>query len=83
MNASKVAPLMALLSPHVMGRHIVYCMFFVGLAGNQIDEVSSRYLRQGSSEKDEILQVAIEGLVYPPPRLVTSGPGVPPGEPKY
>jgi len=39
---------------------------FVGHAGNKIDEVWQQiYLEEGSSERDEILQVARGGLVYP------------------
>jgi len=49
------------------------------LVTNKIDEVWQRYLGEGSSERDEILQVARGGLVYPPPRPVTFVPGDPLG----
>jgi len=33
--------------PHVMRRHIVYCMFFVGHTGNKTDKVWQQISRRG------------------------------------
>ena len=57
------------MSPHVMWRHIVYCfcgfvVLWVTLA-TKSTKFGSRYLGEGSSERDEILQVAKGGLIYP------------------
>jgi len=50
----------------VMRRHVV-CMSFVGPSitpATKSTNVGSRYLGEGSSEKDEIFQIARGGLVY-------------------
>jgi len=77
-----------LLSPHIMRRHIICCMFFWSFLwvtpARKSTKFGSRYLGEGSSERDEILQVARGGLMYPttPTRPVIFGPGGSPGEPK-
>jgi len=64
-----------LLSPHVMRGHIVCCMFFVWScrhAGNKIDSLAADISQEGSSERDEMLQIARwGGWSTPPPRPVT------------
>ena len=50
-----------LLSPHVMRRHVVYCMFLWVTPATKSTKFGSRYLGKGSSERDEILQVARGG----------------------
>jgi len=43
----------------------------------------SRYLGEGSSEQDKILQLARGGLVYPTTQTIDIWPRGSPGEPKY
>jgi len=53
------------------------------MPATRLTKFGSRYLGEGSSELDKILQVARGELAYPPTRPVTFGPGDTPGEPKY
>jgi len=68
-----------LLSPHLIPRHIVYCMFlwlFLWVTpATKSTKFGSRYLGEGSSERDEILQVARGGVDVPHHPTVTFGPG--------
>ena len=63
------------LSPHVMWRHIIYCMFLWVTAATKSTKFGSRYLGEGLLELDEILQVARGGLVYPTTQTGDLWPG--------
>ena len=64
---------------------VCVCVCFLFVCGSltpttKSTNFASRYLVEGSSEEDEIFPVA---RCTPRPRLVTLGPGGPPGELKY
>ena len=65
-----------------MWRHIVHCMFLWVTSATKSTKSGSRYLGQGSSERDEILEQTRGEFIYKPPKTVTFGPGAP-GEPIY
>jgi len=46
-----------------MQRHIVYCMFLRVSPATKSTKFGSRYLGEGSSELDEILQISRERLL--------------------
>jgi len=50
---------------YVMRRHIIYCIFLWVMPATKLTKFGSRYLKEGSSEQEKILQVATEVVDVP------------------